>query len=53
MPKSFLRHKKLKPLLNIALMLFFYLNTYSQQKVVTGNVMSEGMPLPGANITIK
>ena len=53
MPKSFLRHKKLIPLLNIALMLFFYLNTYSQQKVVTGNVMSEGMPLPGASITIK
>ena len=53
MPKSFLRHKKLIQLLNIALMLFFYLNTSSQQKVVTGNVMSEGMPLPGASITIK
>ena len=53
MPKSFLSHKKLLPLLNIVLMLFFYLNTSSQQKVVTGNVMSEGMPLPGASITIK
>jgi TonB-linked SusC/RagA family outer membrane protein len=53
MPKSFLRFKKILTLLNLILMLFFCLNISSQQKMVRGNITSEGMPLPGASITIR